>query len=343
MAIRAMFTNHIYPENVPAMYSNGLYPYSSKKIRALSAGTNMRISMNSSGGIQLYAADNSYPSLGGWVYYTASELTDGVSPNSTIGFTAMINGALSGYESVWVVFAIGNTGFTYAELGLTSQYSPRNITAIIDRTVSPNVVTILLNGVFSQKKSLSVADSYSGASEIAFSASSGKQTASLQFSNFYFIDDTQDDTQCSYIPDLTLVNNTLTQVAEPTTWSGDGGTLISTSAGPIYSVFDLTARLFSSAAIPTKLNAKLNNVPIDVYGKVYGLDIVMTAARRDTSTVGKLTLELGSTISKQPDIKFIGTALTYEMRSPFNVRAPDGTRWNRDKLLNLVIGIEPTT
>jgi len=336
MAIRAIVNNNNFPDGGTAIV-NGTLPWFNKPVSLTGKSNYNTVAITGIQGGKLWCYTSTGLVLPPIAFsFRASDYSDGVSPSSVFGFSFSLSS--TGQPTTMAIFSFGSATMTAAELGVVGTSGSGSVAVIFDRTVAGTQCTFLVNGVFKARKNAGL--SYSGYNAITLSVDTTKSGSQGDFSNIYFIDDTQDDTQCTPIINASVMHQYVT-TSEPNGWAAtNGSTLNGVSNVYMDSIPAYTAPTFNSPAASAKLNMKASSAP-GTYSQFYAMETSIHAWRREAATVGKQAFELNGTVKPLPDLAFVGTAITYSMNSGPSERTPDGLKWDRDKMLNLNFSLTP--
>lgn len=323
MAIRAIWGFTHLPKNTDAGADSGGYGLSYSNygiVPGISQYTSMFIT--TAGGLQMTTQNVGLP-----IYITvpANRVTNGVAKKSYMGFK-IFNSARNATSTGCV--QIGGKSFLNLN-ALNAPVGNAYYELCVDRIAS--TITVKINGVVKEIITDSVATSaYSGTNNILFGfpANPG-QFGYLVFSNFYFLDDTEDNTACSWLGEVTATPITLaTAVGESwTTTAADLKTGLNT---PFTTQASITAPLAKS---PTSNNTPLMldlATVISVNAKVHAVSLYGTV-KKETSNVSLIKNELtgDTTTITGPYVVPPDNPATFGFSYSFGVfnKNPDGVNW----------------
>lgn len=160
------------------------------------------------------------------VYFNANTLTDGTSRKSIIGFR-MYHGYATG-----TFISIGGLALTPAEIGLQIDIRTHGIELVWDRVAK--TISVYVDNVFKLMKSVGAAV-YVPGTEIILSTTytnGNDSSAPRKYSDFYFIDDTEDDSICDRLGNPYTYQ--LPMVSEiPGGWATSNGVGIKNALGQV--------------------------------------------------------------------------------------------------------------
>lgn len=259
-----------------------------------------------------------------------SAVTDMVSPKSIIGFrfktTFLYYGA---------VLTIASVATNMTELGIPNA-GEGYIEIVCDRVTKD--LSYFVNGVFKLKKTATVVPMIAGQSILFATVGNGGIACSL--SDFYFIDDTQDDTPCDRLGPVVVVPlNPITAVGQD--WvSSDGKTLLEDLKVPYTDLASLAAPTVTSPTSMTPLEMTHDAIT-DKNTTILGVSMAVDSKRFPTSlTAVNMSLVNGSAVSSIGDLTYSSDLITYGASSVAN-KSPDGTPWTVTKLANTKVVLTP--
>lgn len=263
-------------------------------------------------------------------YVPAASITDGVAPKSIIGFRLR-----APYLAFGSTISIGPTATTTAELGLVNG-AEVYIEIICDRVTKE--ISFFVNGVFKLKKVTAVAPLIIGHTFAYATYRSGG--VSNYLSDFYFIDDTLDDTPCSRLGAVTV------KPLDSLTASGEGWT--TPNAAPLLDVLNTPFTDAASILAPVASSPQ-DLAPIEVgisepttgLAPIKGIMFALSSRRIPSSAVGlDLGIKTGQSLKYGNATTFASDAITHSHSGVFQ-KAPDGTEWTLDKVKATTLVVKP--
>ena len=257
-------------------------------------------------------------------------ISDTVSPKSIFGFRLK-------YATLHALIGIqiGTVLTRFSELGVTGT-GESYIEVICDRVTKE--ISFLVNGVFKLKK-VSPAVPMAAGQTISFTAPVGSYNL-IYWSDFYYIDDTQDDTPCSRLGPVVVVQLNPNSAVGQDWVSSDGKTLLEDIKAPYVSPASMTAPTITSPTSLTPLEMAFDPIA-DVNATIIGVGMVLDSMRLPTSqTAVNVSLKNGQAATSLGDLSYANDLLTYQA-SPVSAKAPDGTAWSFAKLSATKIVLTP--
>jgi hypothetical protein len=316
MAIRAMWGfSHLPQKGAVGVLETGFgLKYNGYGINAPNSYGTIWIDGNS-----IYMAPSS--NIGISFSVPVSAITDMVSPKSIIGFRFRTTNLYYGVNIV-----VAGVATNVSELGVPNA-GEVYIEVVCDRVTKD--LSYFVNGVFKLKKTAAVVPMIAGQT-LSFSTA---PWASINgyLSDFYFIDDTQDDTPCTRLGSVSVVPLTPNSAVGQDWVSSDGKTLLEDLKAPYVDAASILAPTITSPGILAPLEVAFNPLA-DTNAIILGVSVTLDSKRLPTSqTAVNVSLKNGTDVSSVGDIGYASDNLSYSV-TPVAQKAPDGTAWTQAKL-----------
>lgn len=279
--------------------------------------------ITAAGGIQLSTQNVGLP-----VYFTvpASAITNGVAKKSYFGFKLFNSGRTATNTG-----CIQIAGRSFLNLNVdNAPVGDAYYEFCVDRVAE--TITIKINGIVKQVISDSVAaKGYNGTNTLLFGFPSNPGNFGyLIFSNFYFLDDTEDDTPCSWLGEV---------IATPVTLAAAEGVSWTTPAADLKTGLNTIFTTGASLTTPTAKSPSTVNTPLvmdlvtsaPAAAKIHAIAFYGTI-KKETSNVSLLKNELtidnttiqGNYVSPPDNSSIMGYSY------PFGIfhRAPGAVQWS---------------
>lgn len=200
-----------------------------------------------------------------WVRFPLTGLTDNTSPRSHVGFnftrTVTVAGAQGGAELVWIggEAVVLHSDFT----------AVLNVPILIELTIDriKKEVLVYVNNKFKRRiSSASIVNNYNSGGIMYLGAIAAPINAGeFLFRDFYFVDDTQDNTQCNRLGVASVAAVPITG-ATAVDWTTTAASILASINTPYSSTASTTTPVVSSTASKTDLvmsvTANASSLPI---------------------------------------------------------------------------------
>lgn len=259
-----------------------------------------------------------------------SAFTDMVSPKTIIGFRVK-----STYVGAGMTIGIGAVGVNITELGLAAPVNSY-VEVVCDRVAKE--ISFFVNGEFKLKKT-SAAVPLTGAQTLSF-ATISNAGINCYLSDFYFIDDTQDDTPCTRLGPVTVKPLNINSADAPGWVASNAAAPLDVINTPYTSAASLATPLLSSPDTLAAMELGLTGLA-NATENVKGVMINIASQRLPASAVGiDLGIKLGDVTSVGGTARYAGDAMTYGNSGVFT-KLPDGSAWTADKLKVIKLTLKP--
>ena len=267
------------------------------------------------------------------IRWTAGTKTDGTSDKSHFGFTYKRTNPFAGRAE----FPAGTPLLWIGAVPiLTHSDFPTTLDRVFKFEVTVNrvakTVGVYIDGQL--KKLIStpgLADSYGGNTQIYFGhLVSLIYTGIMSFRDFYFVDDTKDDTICNRLSSYSVALLPL-KTAVALNWT-------TTAANPLASLTaSMTVKpdtpILTSGVTPTDLECTVTAAGT-AGSRLRGLSLLASYGKNPgTSVVLKTAIKTPVGDAIQPPVQVVSNALAYSTPLTMLVKAPDGSNWT-DAIVN---------
>jgi hypothetical protein len=258
-------------------------------------------------------------------------LSDFVSPRTIMGYRFIFNVQVSGF-----ILTIAGVATSIGEMGITAA-GEYYIEVVCDRDAKE--LSYFVNDVFKLKKSTAVVPIIAG--QVIRFETPRTQGYSFLLSDFYFIDDTQDDTPCTRLGSIKVTPLVLNSASAQDWQSSDGKTALEDLSVPYTSVASLTAPTVTSPTTMTPLSVSFAPLT-DTEAIIKGVQVLTDSSRFPTSvaqldtsvTDGTNTVQTGS-------VTYPSDAFKYGSQSNLLQKAPNGANWGVANLASAKFVFKP--
>lgn len=327
MAIRAMWGFDHLPvgTTVGAAATGYGLAYGNFSLTVAGAG----ICHHEAGAIRMATSQNSAINA---TFTTTLAITDGVSPKAILGFRYILTPGLRQDNS----FVIAGQTIAYTDLGITG-YGEWYIEAVCDRVNKE--INFFVSGSFRHRRATTVVPLIIGQ---AFSFNTpGWAGAGFNLRDFYFIDDTQDNTPCNRLGSVKVTALTIDSATAPNWISSDSKTPLEDINTPYTTLASMTAPTVTSPASLDPMT--IGFAPLaDQNSNIRAIGAIVDSSRYPTSSVTvDISAVLDGTTLAMGALNYADDVMKYALPSSIISRAPDGGKITPAKLKTMKVVFTP--
>lgn len=259
-------------------------------------------------------------------------LTDFTSPKTVLGFRYTLPAGMRGDSTM----TIGGVTTGFQEIGLPTAPSTSYVELVCDRVTKE--ISYFVNGEFKLKKVSTVVPIAAGQAMSFTTSRYGN--AAMALKDFYFIDDTQDDTPCTRLGPVTVKAIDVNSALAPDWVASNAAAPLDVINTPYTTTASITAPVLSSPESLATMELGLAGLA-NAGDNVKAVMFAVASRRLPSSAVGiDLGIKLDDVTLVGATARYIGDAITYGNSGVFT-KLPDGSAWTADKLKTIKLTLKP--
>lgn len=332
MALRAIFGFQHLPQGTTAGATATGYGLGYSGINCTTGTVSARTIYIEGNAIRMIATGSAYAVFAPRLL----NIYDGVSPKAIFGYRFKHTGVTSLGTAVLTVAGVS---VSRTELGAVGNLVEYLIEVVCDRATKE--ISFFVNGAFVVTKTATVVPLLPE-QQILFYG--GLANAPAWLSDFYFIDDTQDDTPCTRLGAVRVTPIDLTSAVGQDYTVSSGDTIDSALNTAYTTTASVTTPTVTSPTSQTPLAVGFETPLADPYAKIYGV-VTLLDAQRGATTTPALDVSITDTVNTVSigTIFFADDSWKYGSYTKVVTKAPDGMPFTAAKLAATKVVYKPKT